>query len=339
MKKYDVVIIGAGPGGLNCAYHLSGKKVLLLEKNKIIGPKVCAGGLTGHGVKYLNLPTKLLEFEYKEIKMHAKLFHCQLKSDRPFLFTFDREKLGQWQLKKIKNKVEVRQGTRVRDIKDNCLILNNQEKVGFKYLVGADGSNSMVRKHLKINTDKWIMGIQYIIKTKKYQELELFFDNKLFNGGYAWIFPHKDYVSIGCGSDPKSLSVKKLRKNFEKWLKKKGIDITKGEFQAFPINYDYQGYKFKNIFLVGDAAGLASGFSGEGVHFALLSGEEVAKKIVNPRYNPKKINEVLRIKNNHEKYTKFLGKIGLFRGLIFELYQIIIKLRILNKKIVGALLP
>ena len=40
MKEYDVVIIGAGPAGLNCAKYLAetDKKVLILEKNKEIKP-------------------------------------------------------------------------------------------------------------------------------------------------------------------------------------------------------------------------------------------------------------------------------------------------------------
>ena len=45
-KKYDVVIIGAGPAGLAAARYLAENKksVLVLEKNKVIGPKVCGGG-------------------------------------------------------------------------------------------------------------------------------------------------------------------------------------------------------------------------------------------------------------------------------------------------------
>jgi geranylgeranyl reductase len=47
-NEYDVIIIGAGPGGLECArqFRNTGLSVLLIEKNKTIGPKVCAGGLT-----------------------------------------------------------------------------------------------------------------------------------------------------------------------------------------------------------------------------------------------------------------------------------------------------
>ena len=48
-NKFDIIIIGAGPGGLECAIQLnnSNLSVLIIEKNDIIGPKICAGGLTG----------------------------------------------------------------------------------------------------------------------------------------------------------------------------------------------------------------------------------------------------------------------------------------------------
>ena len=62
MEKYDVVIIGAGPAGLKCAEILAknNKKVLVLEKNKNIGKKVCAGGLTMKDFE-LGIPDKIIQ--------------------------------------------------------------------------------------------------------------------------------------------------------------------------------------------------------------------------------------------------------------------------------------
>ncbi len=64
MNFFDIIIIGAGPAGLQCAKFLGNSKfqVLLLEKNKEIGPKVCAGGLTFKDIEYLKLPESLLDF-------------------------------------------------------------------------------------------------------------------------------------------------------------------------------------------------------------------------------------------------------------------------------------
>jgi flavin-dependent dehydrogenase len=48
MKKYNVVIIGAGPAGSFLAYKLGkhGYSVLILEKENFPRYKICSGGLS-----------------------------------------------------------------------------------------------------------------------------------------------------------------------------------------------------------------------------------------------------------------------------------------------------
>jgi flavin-dependent dehydrogenase len=45
---YDVIIIGAGPAGFSCAEQLKSSElsVLLIDKNKTVISKTCAGGLS-----------------------------------------------------------------------------------------------------------------------------------------------------------------------------------------------------------------------------------------------------------------------------------------------------
>lgn len=340
MESYDVVIVGAGPAGLNCAKALAkiNKKILLLEKNKIIGPKICAGGLTGHDLEYLKLPNKLLDFKFKEATIHTPFDKDIIKLNKYFGYTIDRKNLGQWQLSKLKNtKVIVKTNSKVTKIERDYIIINNSKRIRFKYLIGADGSTSIVRQHLGLKSKDMGLAIQYIIPSRKYKKLEIFLDSNLFGSWYAWVFPHKKYVSIGCGSNPKFLSSKRLQTNFNKWLKENKIDISKGKYQAFPINYDFRGYRFKNIFLIGDAAGLASGLTGEGIYQALISGEEIAKIIINKRYIPKKIKEIIKHKELHNRILHFLEKSGPLREVEYELLALLLKIKFIDKKLISIL--
>ena len=46
-QDFDVVIVGAGPAGLECARVLrdSNLSIIIIEKNEHMGPKTCAGGI------------------------------------------------------------------------------------------------------------------------------------------------------------------------------------------------------------------------------------------------------------------------------------------------------
>ena len=52
---YDVVIVGAGPGGSTTAYYLAkeGKKVLLLEKKKFPRDKICGDAICKLAIEIL----------------------------------------------------------------------------------------------------------------------------------------------------------------------------------------------------------------------------------------------------------------------------------------------
>jgi len=63
-------------------------------------------------------------------------------------------------------------------------------------------------------------------------------------------------------------------------MERKGYPMDSRTFRAFPINCLHRGCRFNdNIFLIGDAAGLASRLAGEGIAYAMISGREVARKI------------------------------------------------------------
>ena len=329
MEKYDVVIVGAGPGGLSCADSLagSGLKVLVVEKNTVVGKKVCAGGLTRKDLKLLPVPDGLIEQKMYVSLLATPLLKVYTRLQRPVLFTVDRQKLGEWQAEKVRQKgIEVRINTRVDRITKNRIIIRGGEEIGYRYLVGADGAVSLVRRYLGIPVEKRIIAMQYQIPWDGVPRFEIYMDSKYFHSWYAWIFPHKNGLVVGTGGDPRFVLPRKMKDKFHRWLGKNKLDITGAVYESYPINYDYRGWNFGRIFLVGDAAGLASGLTGEGIYQALLSGKAAASKIISGQYDQIMMEKMIRYNRIQYNFLRLLIKSGPFRNSIFNLILLYLKI-------------
>jgi flavin-dependent dehydrogenase len=333
---FQAVIIGAGPAGLACAKILSqnGIQTLVVEKQQTIGAKVCAGGLTWGGLAG-RIPEYLVERAFPVQHIKTRFQSLSVRSDDPIIVTVNREKLGSYMLDQATaSGAQVLSSTRVTKISDGSLILkphpgNMEQKVTFDYLVGADGSTSLVRRYLALPAVKMGIGLNYQIPGE-YRKMEWHLKADYFQNGYSWIFPHSTSFSIGAYIDASCMQAGTLKKNLIHWAAKIGIDLSTEKCRAGLINFDYRGWDFGHIFLAGDAAGLASALTGEGIYPAIVSGETVARKIIDPDNDSESLDRIARKQQYHQRLVHLTGKSQAVNLLLCEMLAFALRLKLLR---------
>jgi flavin-dependent dehydrogenase len=304
--SFHTIVIGAGPGGLACATALArgGKEVLLLERQREVGPKVCAGGITWSGFSG-RLPDELVENSFRQQHIFSPAQRLVVQAPKPIIVTVDRRKLGQWMLAQARAAgVTVMTGTRALKVAKGWLE-TSAGRFAWRHLVGADGSSSLVRRTLGLASDRVGTGLHCMI-AGDFERMEWHFEHRRFHHGYAWIFPHRSAASVGAYAARQGVRPGELLGHLQEWGEQLGIDLRRSRLQAALVNFDYRGWRFGNVYLVGDAAGLASGLTGEGIYPAILSGETAAATILDHRYRSPKLERLIRKQQLHLRILGFL---------------------------------
>ena len=123
----QTLIIGAGPGGLSCAEKLASNNIdtLVVERKKVIGPKVCAGGITWSGL-ISKVPEELAERSFPQQHICTPLQKVSIQEKNPIIATINRKKLGQYMAKRaMEAGASLRTGSLVRKISDNRVIIQD----------------------------------------------------------------------------------------------------------------------------------------------------------------------------------------------------------------------
>ncbi|MFT5698257.1 MAG: geranylgeranyl reductase family protein [Desulforhopalus sp.] len=311
MLFYDVIIVGAGPAGLSCAEVTAknGATTLVLERKKTIGSKVCAGGITWNGL--ISRLKDISERSFRTQFIYSKKQSFTVSEANPIIATVNRETLGQLMTDNARKAgATIRQNCHVTSIGNNIVTILNRKSGDveqFKYgiLVGADGSSSTVRKHLQIPVNDFGVGINYMVDGN-FPTMQWHLNSDLFGSGYSWIFPHRNQASIGAYADAKSVSAKFLKQSLHFWAQANQIKLPESGLSAERVNYDYRGYRFQNTFLIGDAAGLASALTGEGIYPAMISGEAVGHEICNRKRQEDEFKKLLKNHKTHRLMAKIV---------------------------------
>ena len=286
-NNFQVIVVGAGPAGSTLAYELAirGIRVLVLEKALLPRYKCCAGGLTVKAANLLgiNIDDLIDNVVCNAIVTYRGNNHYYGYSNAPFMYTVARETFDHALVKRAQEAgAVILQGVEARTIQINDLGVNVSTSTGSfrsEFVIGADGSGSQVRKAMGIvEHNSYIVGLQMEVQVMP-EELvrwksQIGIDIGLIRGGYCWVFPKADHLTIGVvGPNNKVKGLKNILVEYVNSLKLGQHKILKWTAGLLPVCVGQPVVSQGRAILLGDAAGLADPMTGEGLHNAILSAK------------------------------------------------------------------
>jgi geranylgeranyl reductase family protein len=296
VKTYDSIVIGAGPAGATAAYQLAKQNlnVLLLERFKLPRYKPCGGGLTSKVMELLDFDlSPTLEDEARAVVFSYDSGPAVFQNlPRAAVWLVMRDKFDYLLTQKaVEAGAQLRDDTKVERVEMDdagVSVHTTTETLRAKYLVGADGANGTTAKPLGLMAKRHdgvaLEGeIQVASAALEKWRGKVLFDFGGIPWGYAWIFPKAEHLSIGVGTWYPSGNLK-LRDYLARFIERQpdlrehGQLMLKGH--RLPLGGRFDQFHRGRVGLIGDAAATADPFFGEGISFAIRSGQIVAEEIV-----------------------------------------------------------
>ena len=317
MEVVEHVVLGAGPAGLRAAQVLAeaGREVLVLEKHVEVGPKTCAGGLTVKTMRELEalgLPSDATLRSVGHVAF-AGGRAVALDAEITVVHTIPRRELGQLQLGWARSAgAEVRSGSPVTalDLSARTVTVAGRP-IRWAHLIGADGADSAVRRALGLPSPREYFAAEYNVPGIRLEPLRVECDPAELANGYFWVFPHARYTSLGVVAPKHLVAPSALRRYLDRRVGELGVARGSALFEGATIEVEFRGCHFPGgVHLVGDAAGLVSSLTAEGIYAAIVTGEEVARQILALGTPAPKTARWLRTKRRHDALARWLARPG-----------------------------
>ncbi len=321
----DVVIVGAGPAGSALAYYLAtaGIDVLVLEKASFPREKVCGDGLTPRAVKALtgmgvpidendgwlrNRGLRIIggggriELDWPDLSSYPGYGLVRTRTDFDQILARHAQKAGARLLEGVNATGPVLDD---RTGRITGVTAKDGRQFRGRLVVAADGNSSRLSVAMGLHKrDDRPLGVAvrtYYTSPRhddNYLEawLDLWDGNSLLPG-YGWIFGMGDgtsNVGLGLLNTSRGFGDIDYRDLLRRWLAAMPAEWGFSEENrtqpvrgaALPMGFNRTPHYTRGLLLVGDAGGMVNPFNGEGIGYALESGEIAARVIAQALARP-----------------------------------------------------
>ena len=300
MDRCDVLIVGGGPAGSSCARGLrqAGLDVVIIDKKPFPRDKPCAGWITPEVVDQLQID--LDAYRLGRVLQPISGFQVsrvggrdlQIDYGRTISYGIRRCEFDEYLLRRCG--ARLLEGEQVRDMEAAPDGWRVNGSLDARLLVGAGGHFCPVARYVShgANTAEPVVAAQVIEFEMSEDQAgacrvrpempELYFCEDL--QGYGWCVRKGAFLNVGLGREDAAQLPGRVRE-FVSYLADRGripsISDSRFRGHAYLLYSNTRRPPVGDrIMLVGDAAGMASAYSGEGIRTAVESGLLAAESII-----------------------------------------------------------
>jgi geranylgeranyl reductase family protein len=287
MKRYDVIVVGAGPAGSTTAYRLAraGARVCLLDRARFPRDKPCGGGLTLRAVRELPFSVEpVVEDRVDTIELGFRYTRrWSRRAQKPLVLMTQRRRLDAFLAEQAAGAgAEFRDGVKVTGVEAGGAVTIGGERLEADVVVGADGANGPTARALGMPAKEHGVALEgnvgYAHVSRERFRGRAVAQLGAVPGGYAWVFPKGDHVNVGVGgwqSEGPGLRerLRELCAAYE--IDEANVHELRGH--RLPMRGASRRAVDRRVLLVGDAAGLVDPLSGDGMYEAFISGRLAAE--------------------------------------------------------------
>ncbi len=296
-----VAVLGGGPAGATTAERLAGAglKTIILDE-KLAWEKPCGGGITYKA--YTQYPYLLENDTPKKVVTDTMLAApksgaFKMHLTRPLLI-YSRLELNGMLLKRAEQAGAQIEKERVLGIDRNYgqwRIRTRSGAIDADYCVVATGARNPLRDvGTQYTAEDTMYALGYWVPSNQ-QHIDIQFLPNL--EGYIWVFPRSGHLSVGiCG---KGESAQCLRVRLERYMDEKGLSRKNAQFYGHMLPaLGCHAWRNNRVagdgwIAVGDAGGMVDPITGEGLYYAVRSGD-LASQILLADLEPAKKADAYR---------------------------------------------